>query len=165
MKKTDIAYIAGLIDGEGYIGIKRTTVRKDCQNRSYHARIQIRMVDEEAIKFIAKTLGGNYYYEQKHSINGRPLFCYQVSDLNAENILKTIYPYLKVKQKVAKSVIEFRELQSKGNEYRTKITGYRRFPNSIGTIRQVPNLSYSDEYIEQCEHYYSACKQFNKVGV
>jgi LAGLIDADG endonuclease. len=67
MKETDIAYIAGLIDGEGYIGIKKDRGYQ-CQERKtpgYHARIAIHMVDEQAIKFIAETLGG-WYYKENH---------------------------------------------------------------------------------------------------
>src|SRR3990167_7174115 len=99
MKKIDIAYISGLIDGEGYIGIKKTKAYK-CQGRTtpgYHARIQIRMVNESAIKFISIKLGGWYYKEKPHSGNGRLLYCFQASDRKAENIIRTILPYLKVK--------------------------------------------------------------------
>ena len=52
--KTDAAYLAGLIDGEGYIGIKKTTIKKGNASRGYHARIQVRMVDEPAIAFLAR---------------------------------------------------------------------------------------------------------------
>lgn len=165
MKKTDIAYIAGLIDGEGYIGIKKATARKDCQNPLYHARIQIRMVDEEAIKFIAETLGGNYYKEKPSVAKRRPLYCFQSSDKSAETILETILPYLRVKKASAETVLEYRKLQNDSKKYRTKITGYRNFPNSHGTARQVPNLSYSDEYIQMCEAFYNRCKELNAVGV
>jgi len=165
MKNTDIAYIAGLIDGEGYIGIKKSTIRKDCFNPSYHARIQIRMVDEEAIKFITKTLGGNYYKEKPSVAKGRPLYCFQASDKSAEMILKTILPYLKIKKSLAEIVLKFRSIQANSVKYRNKVTGYREFPNSHGVVRKVPNLSYSDEYMEICEGYYNTCKQFNHVGI
>ena len=45
-----LAYIAGLMDGEAYIGIKKSKPYKSLTGRvnpSYHERIQIRMVDEE----------------------------------------------------------------------------------------------------------------------
>ena len=55
---SDIAYIAGLIDGEGCIRIKtqKAEYRTDTQTTGYHACIQIKMVDEGAIKFVAETL-------------------------------------------------------------------------------------------------------------
>jgi len=165
MKETDIAYIAGLVDGEGYIGIKRSNCRKDCVNPSYQARIQIRMVDEPVIKFIAETLGGWYYKEKPSAAKGRPLFCYQASDKCAANILEILLPYLRVKKESAIAVLNLRKLQSESKKHRTKIVGYRDFPNSHGIIRKVPNLAYSDEYIESCETLWNLCKQLNKVGI
>ena len=103
----DLAYIAGLVDGEAYIGIKKSKAYK-CQGRKtqgYHARIQIRMVDECAIRFLAETLGGWYYKEKPHSNKGRPLFCYQASDKKAENILRSLLPFLRVKQENAQTVL------------------------------------------------------------
>lgn len=70
MKETDIAYIAGLVDGEAYIGIKKTNSNShnDRTTPGYCARIQIRMVDEPAIKFISETLGGWYYRKNRVSL-------------------------------------------------------------------------------------------------
>lgn len=165
-KQTDIAYAAGLIDGEGYIGIKKSTSkRSDRVTPGYHARIQIRMVHEPAIKFIAETFGGWYYQEKPHANNGRPLYCYQASDKVAEAILRTVLPYLRVKRESAETVLRLRELQANGKQYRTKITGYRNFPNAHGTPRQVPNLSFSDEYVEMCDALWLQCKKLNRVGV
>ena len=165
-KATDIAYCAGLIDGEGYIGIKRAsaTERSDRQTRGYHARIVVHMVDEQAIKFLAETLGGWYYPEKQVTPQRRPLFKYQATDAAAERILRTVLPYLKVKRMSAETVLRLRDLQANAKQHRTKITGYRDFPNSHGTIRQVPNLSYSDEYVAICDTLYEQCKHLNRVG-
>jgi hypothetical protein len=167
MKKTDIAYVAGLVDADGYIGIKKAAAYK-CQGRKtpgYHGRIQIRMVSEEAIAFISTLLGGWYYKEKPSAKKGRPLYCFQASDKSAEKILKTIVPFLKIKKESAKTVIALRNLQANGAKHRTKILGYRNFPNSHGTPRKVPNLVFSDEYVAQCESLYMQCKELNRVGV
>jgi len=167
MKETDIAYIAGLIDGEGYIGIKKDKGYK-CQKRQtpgFHARLQIRMVDESAIKFIAESLGGWYYKEKPSCANGRPLYCYQASDKNAAEIIRTVRPYLRVKRLSADTVLEFRSLQSEGAKHRTKVTGFRDFPNSHGTIRRIANKSFSDEYVSKCDSFYLRCKELNHVGI
>lgn len=50
--KVELAYLAGIVDGEGYIGIKRTTPKNGALRQSYQARIQVRMVDEPAIAFL-----------------------------------------------------------------------------------------------------------------
>ena len=166
-RQIDLAYCAGLVDGEGYIGIKRTKAYR-CQGRAtpgYHARIGIKMVTEEAIAFFAETMGGWYWPEKPSLANGRPYFVYQATNAKAEGILRELLPYLKVKRQSAEAVLQLRELQAAGKQHRTKITGYRNFPNSHGTPRQVPNLSYSDEYVAMCDTLYLRCRELNRVGI
>lgn len=166
MTNTDLAYIAGLFDGEAYIGVKKTKAYA-CQglaNPGYHARVQVRMVDESAIRFVADTLGGWYYREKAHCNNGRPLYCYQVSDKSAESILRLLVPYLRVKRAVTEVVLSLRDLQREGRTHRTKVTGYKNFPNAYGTPRSVAVKAFSDEYIATCESLYLRCRELNKVG-
>ena len=167
MTEVDLAYIAGLMDGEAYVGIKKTRAYK-CQGRvspGYHARIQIRMVDEAAIRFIATILGGWYYKEKPSVAQGRPLYCYQTSDAKAEEILRLVLPYLRVKRATAETVLRLRELQGHGKEFRTKVTGYRSMPGYRGGPRIMPNLAFSDEYVTMCEQLYVQCKTLNAVGI
>jgi len=159
----DLAYIAGLVDGEAYIGIKKSKAYK-CQGRQtpgYHARIQVRMVDEAAIRFLAETLGGWYYKEKPNTHKGRDLFCYQASDLQAKNILSALVPYLRVKKRNAQAVLALRFLQQDARKYKTRITGYRNFPNKYGTPRKVPNLAFCQPYVDLCETLYQHCKSLN----
>lgn len=167
MLDTDIAYVAGLMDGEGCIRIKKAKAYK-CQGRvtpGYHASVQIKMVDQDAIEFACSVLGGWHYLEKSALKSGRPLFTWQVSDQKAEDALRIVLPYLRVKRKQAAKVIELRELQRDGTKHRTKVVGYRNFPNKYGTPRQVPNLSFSDEYVTQCEALFQQIKIMNRVGV
>lgn len=108
MEKIDLAYLAGLIDGEGYIGIKLTR-RKDARSPIYHERIQVRMVHEQAIAFLARRLGGNYYLERPHSAQGRSLYCWQASDALAAKILASLLPFLRVKRTSALTVLRLRK--------------------------------------------------------
>jgi hypothetical protein len=164
---TTLAYIAGLVDGEAYIGIKKTKAYR-CQGRvtpGYHERIQIRMVDEAAIKFISESFGGWYYKEKPNAVKGRPLYCFQASDLSAESILRAILPYLRIKRESAETVLRLRTLKRTTSQHRTKITGQRSFPNKYGTIRMVATKCLSDEFVAQCDILYLRCKTLNRVGV
>lgn len=165
--ETDIAYCAGLMDGEAYIGVKRTApyASQGKVTPGFHARIQIRMVDEAAIRFIAETFGGWYYPEKAHSHKGRPLFCYQAADASAERILRTVLPYLRVKRASADTVLALRDLQATSRQHRTKVVGERNFPNQYGAMRTVQNRSLSDEYIGRCVSLYERCKELNHVGI
>lgn len=51
MKETELAYAAGIVDGEGYIGVKKSKAY-ECQGRStpgYHALVSVKMVDRAAL--------------------------------------------------------------------------------------------------------------------
>ena len=164
----DLAYCAGLIDGEGCIRIKRTKAYR-CQGKvtqGYHAAIQIRMVDEAAIRFVAETLGGWYYAEKPHLAKGRPLYCYQATDRAAETILRALLPYLRVKRDAAENVLALRALQAESRAHRTKVTGYKQMPHWTGRISvTVPVTTLSDAYIAQCDALYVRSRELNAVGV
>ena len=160
-RESAFSYIAGLADGEAYFGIKKNKVRKDCQNPNYQARVQIRMVDIGAINFIKNVMGGSYYKEKPHCNNGRPLYCYQISDVAAQKFLENIFQYLIVKRKQAEVIFDFRLLQKYSRLYKTKTTGFR---TAFGRKDKIPNYSYSDEYINECEELYLKCKELNRVG-
>ena len=158
MKETDIAYIAGLIDGEGYIGIKRiTSLTNGRVNPTYQERIQIRMVDEGAIKFISECLGGNYYAEKPHAHKGRPLYCFQASDKIAIRILKTILPYLRVKKFVAEKVIAFREVRDNPDKTPVKVV----FKDRWGRMTEFTRYRLSEAHIAKCEAAWQECSNFN----
>lgn len=93
-----IAYLAGLIDGEAYVGIKRTR-RKDATNFIYHERFQVRMVHEGSIRLLAHTLGGSYYRESGYQgLHRRPLFCWQLSDALAAKAARLLLPWVIIKK-------------------------------------------------------------------
>lgn len=106
-----LSYLAGIVDGEGYIGIKKAT-RKDSVSPIFHERIQVRMIHEPAIKLLADTLGGSYYRESVAHRNGRPLFCWQASDAIACVILRALLPFLRIKRENAIAVLALRESKS-----------------------------------------------------
>lgn len=165
--ETDLAYIAGIMDGEGCIRIKKSPAYK-CQDRAtpgYNVMVQIKMVDEPAIAFVAQTLGGWYYQQKPNATKGRPLYCWQASDKAAELILTQLLPYLRVKSSQAQLCLALRALRADSMKHRTKIVGYRDFPNKYGTNRRVPNYALSDEFVAQCEAMYQRSKVLNKVGV
>jgi hypothetical protein len=149
MKDTTVAYLAGLIDGEGYIGIKKARA-KNSVSTLYHERIQVRMVTEGSIKYLSRQLGGGYYCEKASAVKGRPLFCWQASDALAASILTQLLPYLIVKRASAKTVLNLRRSK---NDPRARRRGSpaRRIMNSAV-------LAYR-------ERLYLRCKALNRVGV
>lgn len=150
VQETTLAYLAGLVDGEGYIGVKRTA-RRDATSPIYHERIQVRMVHEGAIRLLAETLGGNYYREKAHANNGRPLFCYQASDAKAAAILELLLPYLVVKRAAAENVLR---LRASKNDPRARLRGGMRQRRLMDPA-----------VLAEREAIYLRAKELNRVGV
>lgn len=98
---SDIAYMAGLLDGEGHVAI---------QNKEHPcARIQIRMTDKLPLMWVASKFGGNLsgphpQQDPKH----KPLYYWSTAEQkNVHSILTQTLPLLKVKQDAAKDCLAF----------------------------------------------------------
>jgi len=138
MRKNElIAYLAGLVDGEGYVGIKKQKPRPDTINCLYHERIQIRMVDEIAIKLFKQTFGGNYYKETEHSkYSKKPLYCYQATDRLASQIIRKLLPYLLIKKRQAKLILKLRKSKESRESLRRGSPARRPMKASIVQYRE-----------------------------
>lgn len=162
MEQTDLAYIAGILDGEGHIGIKKTVTRRNGRiNPQYQERIAVRMVDEPAIRFIAETLGGNYYSERPHAHNGRPLYCFQATDRQAASMLEAVLPYLRVKRQNALAVLELR----KRKERPDRIAVERQWIDQWGRNTVFTRWLHSPNEIAARESLYELCKALNHAPI
>ena len=160
LKETTIAYLAGIIDGEGYIGIKKTA-HKNRVTPGFHARIQVRMIHDGAIRMLQDTFGGSIYKEKPHVDGGRPLACWQLSDAKAEYALRILLPYMVVKRENAENVLALRDLQTTSKQHRTKPNGFRRMRHWAGIEVKIQNKILSDEYVGWCDDLYEKGKRLN----
>ena len=150
-QKEKIIYCAGIVDGEGYVAIKKTMNKKSCPSPTYHERIQIRMIDEEVISFFKELFGGSYYKEKPHCEKGKPLYCYQASDRIAYKICKILLPYLIIKKDNAERIIKLRE--SKYNINKAQRGGNR------GGRNKGKGYPMSKEILDYREDLYQKCKR------
>ena len=108
--ETDLAYIAGFVDGEGHILILSANT-----GTSFVAQLGISNTNVEILEWIQEIFGGYIYDKQK--VKGRKQG-YQIR-WNRRNrvkeILTLLLPYLKVKRAQAEVVIEFCELLDKSD--------------------------------------------------
>jgi hypothetical protein len=138
-----LAYLAGIVDGEGYIGIKRTAKPNGSISPRYCERIQVRMVNEEAIRLLTDTLGGNYYAESMTQRRGRPLFCWQASDAQAAGILRALLPYLRIKKGNAVAALALRESKADPRA--------RRRGSPAKRVMEPAVLEHRQELYERCK--------------
>lgn len=119
MTKTQLhAYIAGILDGEAYIGIKKSTWgmrnRTDVHCPTYSERVQIRMNCRPILELIQQTFGGSLGTEPRvyQSINGfkgrKIMSIYRASDKVAAALIKATRPYLIEKAIQADCVLALR---------------------------------------------------------
>jgi len=119
MSKELYAYLAGIIDGEGYIGIKKSTYglrkRPDVKSPTYSERVQIKMSNPAVLKIFKKTFGGSLcrdarIYQSKSGYKTNSvMWCYQATDRIAINIIKAVFPYLIEKKREAEILLKLRE--------------------------------------------------------
>ena len=122
-KSERIAYISGIVDGEAYLGIKKSTWgmrnRKDVHNPTYSERIQIRMACKPILEFIKNEFGGTVYTEkriynsEKGYTSRKIMSVYAATDKKAYNFIKEIFPYLIEKKTQAECIIRLRKNKEK----------------------------------------------------
>jgi len=96
MKRTDLAYIAGIIDGEGCIRAQIWESKNKLAR--YNTIVTVEMVDKTPLQFIQNLFGGRI---NKHTskISERKLrWRWQVTGKEAEQLLVAVKPYLLTKK-------------------------------------------------------------------
>ncbi len=117
-KKERIAYVAGIVDGEAYVGIKKSTWgmrnRPDVHNPTYSERVQIRMNCRPILELIKQEFGGSLSTEKKiyQSHNGfktrKIMSVYSATDKVASALIKAIRPFLIEKPVQADCILALR---------------------------------------------------------
>jgi len=115
---TDLAYAAGVIDSDGYIGVRhsdyRVRVVKDCQTPTYSARAQVKQVEPQAIDLLQAMWGGYRGFQDPSAKRGRPLHAWQVHSAGAGRVLEAVLPYLRIKRAQAENALEVCRLVQMG---------------------------------------------------
>ena len=106
MTNEQLAYFAGLLDGEGCLRIG--TFKNSNSDLRYRAFLQIAMTDRNAINWLSETISNGIYIDKKRK---NPIskwcYCWVVNIREGEELLKRALPYLIVKKKQALRFIEF----------------------------------------------------------
>lgn len=108
---TTKAYLAGLIDGEGYIGILRT---KKGNKKEWHSSfdfiftpvLKVAMVEKELITWLYETFGGTFETRKAHK-NARESYGWMCRKAKVAEFLQMIYPYLRAKKDQAEIIFSF----------------------------------------------------------
>jgi len=111
MTDTELAYLAGIIDGEGcfFIGLFRTKATHDLLN--YHTYIKISNTDKDLMDWVKeKAQATNNQQERKTrvSLKERTIYNAQIGGAVLDAIMPKIYPYLIVKKRQCEIMMKMR---------------------------------------------------------
>lgn len=111
ISKLTASYLAGLIDGEGYIGILQ--VKKGNKAEWFSNRelmlvpvIKVTMTHKEVVTWLKDSFGGTFETRKAHH-NNRESYGWTLKKNAAIDFVKKIYPYLMVKRQQAETLLRF----------------------------------------------------------
>ena len=96
-------YAAGLIDGEGWIGITSRS-----RGKTYEINVKVSMSDKgvPALKAIAELFGGKALPDRDATDIRRPTWRWQLTGIAAAAALRRVQPYLLIKQNQCQIALE-----------------------------------------------------------
>ena len=100
-EKTKLAYMAGLLDGEGCLRIDER------KNRGRRITVSVSNTDMKMINWMKENFGGNIYEDNNAKYGWKA--CYQLQIRKTKDIyklLKAVSPYLITKKEKAKELIK-----------------------------------------------------------
>lgn len=110
--KENIAWCAGIIDGEGTIRIDKVPAsqlgKSRCCSPRYALRVSVAMTCRETILAVQRTIGGSISVSNPKNPNHNKCWTLVVASQAAEKAVKTLRPYLITKQRQAQVGLEFR---------------------------------------------------------
>ena len=108
MENTDLAYTAGIIDGEGSILVEKLLNKSRKENQVRHClRVNVTNTDYNLIIWLKENFGGSIWSYDLPSY--RKCYHWKLNGVKASAFLKSLLPYLKVKQQQAKLAVSFQE--------------------------------------------------------
>jgi hypothetical protein len=102
-----LAYAAGLFDGEGTVQISRPTAKRP---REHRLRIAVTMTHEPTVRWLADTFGGTARGVMAPSVSGRgrrPRWEWAVQAVAAARFLAAVRPWLITKAEAADLALAF----------------------------------------------------------
>lgn len=149
MEDRDIWYSAGIVDGEGYIGIMKlkTYGPHNTYPYKYTPAVKIASVTESLINFLISNFGG-YKSHRIHKNNQKDSWMWSITNWSrVEEFLNIIGTYLRMKDKQARVVLDFISLRRN-----------RRLNKKRDLYR------YTEEELQQMEDFYLKIRKLNFRG-
>ena len=125
MTRTERAYLAGLIDGEGCISMFWNNAN-DGLNGSTMARLHIAMCDEGILAWVRRRVGSGTSFTRpyvKKNPAWRPLWTIAWTGRSAVAVLRQVLPYLRLKKRQARILIAWVTLSNRTRKFHGRAGG------------------------------------------
>ncbi len=111
MPTLDLAYLSGIFDGEGCIGIYRDLTRRKATKKpqtSYrYLRVSVSNTHAGTVNTFLEEWGGFSVRKRRRGANHKICFEWWVTGLSALVFLRDVQPYLRIKKEEAQIAIRF----------------------------------------------------------
>lgn len=160
-EQTRLAYIAGLVDGEGCISIRRRAPLPANKMRSptFTLGLGVEMTDIEPVMFMAEHFDAAHLIRQRQRKPWKAINVLQLNGARAARALIDLRPYLHGKRSQADIALQFWELRGTSRQHRTKVLGEFEFKGGVQVGRKYSTRGLSDDFINQCEALYRALRK------
>lgn len=119
MKRTDLAYLAGIVDGEGYIGITADHRTRNPDRPCWRLRVAVTNTNEWLMQHLKFSIGGGTIILRSDK-RQKPCYQWEIGNRKAAEFLKLILPYLRLKRPQAELAIKFQASISKSTRILTE---------------------------------------------
>lgn len=123
-KHLDPSYLAGFVDGDGCIYIRKQTATKKGTNDYFQAGVEISQSRTNVLQVIALHYGGKLY-SMKRAETHRTEYTLRLAGKNADIFLKDIKDCLVIKHKQAELVLKINEMNNKHKLFKEKDVLYK----------------------------------------
>ena len=150
MRKTELAYLAGIVDGEGSISVK-----SESKKRPYVVYLSVTNTNYDMIKIFETLFGGKVrkrnwsaHQKSKNAANWKPCYEWCISKRQAATAVSKLLPYIRIKSKQAVLLLRLHRIRKKYNGV---------------YLRHHPEIK--SRIIAIFERIKQRCKKLNKRGV
>ena len=163
-----LAYLAGAMDSDGSIGVRRSTyaqrVTGDSRQPTYSERIGLKQVTPDIPELLKATFSGSLMRQKPNAARGRPLYYWEATNVVASDALLALLPYLRIKRAQAENCLA---LRASKNAPRTETHVHREpVESKTGTgVHLIRRLEVSAAAIADREALYLRAKELNRVGI
>jgi len=109
MKKTELAYVAGIIDGEGCIGIQTFKTRGRRGGVRYGMYVTVANTNEWLIQWFKFNFGGCVCRTDNSGSNNKDCWSWRIQTRQAADFLRLVLPYLQIKRFRAEVALQFQD--------------------------------------------------------